>query len=95
MYKDGGILMQIFFIKKKSTSDHDADDHNGKPPPHTHCVGGRYPSVGSRKWGGNGRGLEEGYVPDPPNIPPYPPTQCVWGGGGTGSIPRSKVNRIF
>ena len=29
MYKDGGILMQIFFIKKKSTSDHDADDHNG------------------------------------------------------------------
>ena len=26
VYKDGGILMQIFFIKKKSTSYHDADD---------------------------------------------------------------------
>ena len=31
MYKDGGILMQIFFIKKKSTSYHDADDpRNGE-----------------------------------------------------------------
>ena len=37
--------MQIFFIKKKSTSYHDADD--------------------PRNGGGNGRGLEEGYVPDP------------------------------
>ena len=30
MYKDGGDTdADFFFIKKKSTSDHDADDHNG------------------------------------------------------------------
>ena len=81
MYKDGGILMQIFFIKKKSTSDHDADDHNGKPPPpHTLCGGEvslrRLQEMG-REWEGIGRGIRS----RPPNIPR--------------SIPRSKVNRIF
>ena len=60
-----------------------AESRSVPPPPHTHCVGGRYPSVGSRKWGGNGRGLEEGYALDPPNIPPYPPPHNVCGGRGT------------
>ena len=42
-------------FSKQSTSYHDVDDIMVTLP---------------RKWGGNGRGLEEGYVPDPPNIPP-------------------------
>ena len=74
--------MQIFFIKKKSTSDHDADDHNGKPPPpHTLCGGEvslrRLQEMG-REWEGIGRGIRS----RPPNIPPYPPhTMCVGGRG--------------
>ena len=39
----------------------------------------------SKKWGGNGRGLEEGYSPDPPNIPPK---------GWRGIVRRSPTQRI-
>ena len=58
--------MQIFFIKKKSTSDHDADDHNGKPPPHTHCVGGGIPPSAP----GNGEGMGGDWKRDTFQTPP-------------------------
>ena len=67
--KSGGRRgIDCFSKEKQSTSYHDVDDIMVTLP---------------KKWGGNGRGLEEGYVPDPPNIPPLPPPpHNVCGGWG-------------